>query len=219
MEYAGDQWVRHLRDGTTPHAWRSILGLSILILGTAAVLVAELTRPGFLVYAFSGHRRASFFLLPLLLLGIGVYLAISSRIRSKSDRRALVMIRASSTPAFYLPVVGSSSDVESGSGTDRVVMWTVDRDGLHAWTLRSKTPAHTIPWSSLTTITLAEQWNSRVGMDQAYGLALELDDKTTVILRCRSTIGRSYPASATKLDILMRVLRSLRRELDRVEPA
>lgn len=213
MEYAGDRWVRHLRDGTTPRAWRSVLGLSILILASAAILFAEFTHLSFVVADFAGHGRGrgSSVLLPVLLLGVGLYFAISSRDRSKSDRRALALIRASSTPAFYLPVT------ESDSGDDHVVMWTVDRDGLHAWTPSSKTPVRSVPWSTLETITLAEQWVSRAGANQAYALAIDLADNDSIVLRCRSTIGRSYPASVTKLDILMRVLRSLRRELDRAD--
>ncbi|GAA3342641.1 hypothetical protein GCM10017714_31900 [Curtobacterium pusillum] len=70
-----------------------------------------------------------------------------------------------------------------------------------------------LPWADHRRIDVATK-DSR-GMRIDYALWFDLADGGTLVLSPRTTLGRPFEAGQTKLDILMRVLRSLRRELER----
>lgn len=53
------------------------------------------------------------------------------------------------------------------------------------------------------------------GMRVDYALWLDLTHGRTLVIGARTTLGRPFEAGQTKLDVLMRVLRSLRRDLGR----
>lgn len=53
------------------------------------------------------------------------------------------------------------------------------------------------------------------GMRDDYALWLDLTHGRTLVIGARTTLGRPFEAGQTKLDVLMRVLRSLRRDLGR----
>lgn len=216
MEYSGDRWVQRLRDGEAPTWWPQAIGLGGMTVVCVLVLVVEFGHPAFLAHLDDTRRGWSLVLLPAFLAVLGPFLIIASRVRGRQDRRVLTRIREhGGTPRFHLPVVTSTLFAGDAPGGPRPTMWTVDATGLQAWTGSRAEPVAEVPWARIVDIDTGTIWKNGQRFD--YSLWILLDDGKLVLLP-RSAIGRPYEASQTKLDILMRVLRSLRRELDRSGP-
>ncbi|ARC55838.1 hypothetical protein AS850_01935 [Frondihabitans sp. 762G35] len=213
MDYAGDRWVRRLRDGVIPRRWPLVVGLSVAALAGAAIGWAELSHP-FVVTETTRLRSAvALVILPIGLIALGPIVAVGTWFRSRDDRKTLARIRAGSTPAFHLPVDAPGHAVAETVRPTGPVVWTVDGVGLHAWTPDDAEPIIDLPWSEIEGFDLSQTVSQ--GMEVATGIIVTAAEGPPLLLTCRSTLGRPYPAGATKIDILMRVLRSLRRELDR----
>lgn len=216
MEYSGDRWVQRLRDGEQPRWWPQAIGMTVMTALSVLALVAELAHPGFVERTSESRSGWALLVLPLFLAVLGPFLIVASRVRGRQDRRVLARIREhGGSPRFHLPVVTSTLFAADDPGPPRPTMWTVDAAGLHAWVGSRAEAVAEVPWSRITAIDTGTVWKNGQRFD--YSLWIVLDDGKLVLLP-RSAIGRPYEASQTKLDILMRVLRSIRRELDRSGP-
>lgn len=204
MDYSGEPWVQRLRDGEAPRPWRVALGLSLVFLVSAGILVDEFAHASFIMSLAERPREYSIVLLPLLIAGVAVYLAISSWFRAGQDRRTLARILAHSHPEFFLPVAPRRRDPAPSRDA---VIWAVDSSGFTAWNPSSPGPLATIAWTDVTGIEPLQK-NSG-GQQWANGLALQTH-QGGVVLRCRVALRRSFTAGQTKQDILYRVLLSLR---------
>jgi hypothetical protein len=204
VDYSGEPWVQRLRDGESPRTWRVALGLSLVFVASALILVEEVTHASFVRGLVQRPREFSVVLLPLLVAGLAVYLAISSWFRAGQDRRTLARIRARSHPEFFLPVAPRRRDPAPSRDA---VIWAIDSSGFTAWNASSPGPVATIAWTDVTGIEPLQK--SSGGQQWANGLALQTD-QGGVVLRCRVALRRSFTAGQTKQDILYRVLLSLR---------
>lgn len=214
MEYAADRWVQRLRDGVAPRPWRVIVG-SVVTAGIGVVvLVEEFTTPGYFDRVAGTRAQTSALLVPAVLVLVGIVVLVGSWSNGRRDRRTLARIRASGrTPAFFLPVTGTGIRASEDAPRPRATMWTVDDEGLHAWAAERPAPVRDVPWSALERIDLATK--DVRGQRVDYALWLDLTQGRVLVLTPRAAIGRPFEAGQTKLDILMRVLRSLRRDLHR----
>ena len=70
-----------------------------------------------------------------------------------------------------------------------------------------------VQWSAIRSVDLATKVRGGVRTD--YGLWFGTTNGGSLVLAPRTTLGRPFSAGQTGLDVLMRVIRSLRRELDR----
>lgn len=214
MEYAADRWVQRLRDGVTPSPWPVILGGVAAAVTGIAVLVVEFTTPGYFDRITSARGQNSAVLVPAFLVLVGVVVLVSSWSNGLRDRRTLARIRASGgTPAFFLPVTGTGIRASEDAPRPRATMWTVDDEGLHAWAAERPAPVRNVPWSAVERIDLATK--DVRGQRVDYALWIDLTGGSVLVLTPRAAIGRSFEAGQTRLDILVRVLRSLRRDLHR----
>jgi hypothetical protein len=213
VEYTADAWVRRLRDGVVPEPWPVVVAAALLALGAAAALVAEFSGPAVFDHVTGSRGRFWLVVLPLFLVVLGVGIVIGTWWSGRRDRRILARVREHGpTPAFFLPVLTSSLRTTEELPRPRPEVWTVDAVGLHGWVPQRSVPVMELPWSRIRTIDLATK-DSR-GMRQDYALWFDLVDGSSLVLPPRTTLGRPFAAGPTKLDILMRVLRSLRRELE-----
>ncbi|QQD75688.1 hypothetical protein I8920_12825 [Curtobacterium sp. YC1] len=210
MEYAGERWVQRLRDGRTPGRWPFLVGLAIVTIVGAAGLV--LTVVDLDEIAHSDARRPwSGPLLALFLFALGPVSAVLSWLQGRRDRRILERIRAhGTTPAFHVPVLRSGLGAVDDFPEPRPELWTVDAAGLDAWSAERDEAVFHLPWQDVETIELASQ--DVRGQRTDVGIWIVTKDVGRFTLRPRPTIGRPFGAGATKLHIVMRVLRSLQRE-------
>ncbi|MFJ4222288.1 hypothetical protein [Curtobacterium luteum] len=199
MEYEADRWVQRLRDGVTPPRWGLIVAVVVLVVVGAGSLVLELPH---LDWFLGGRRRIYTVLLSLFLLGWGIWIAVGSRSRGRTDRRTLARIRAHGPVRFHLPV--------DPVGDPAPTIWTVDRHGLRGWTPDSAEPVSGLAWDDVDHIDLVTE--ERRGQRVDVALRITRTDHGVLVLLPRTALGRPYTAGQVKLDVLMRVLRSLRRE-------
>ncbi len=214
MEYAGDRWVQRLRDGVVPRPWPVLLGAVLLSVGAAVAIVAEFSGPAFFEHVAGSKARFGAVVFPAFLVVLGVAIVIGTWWSGRRDRRTLRRIRAGgSEPAFFLPVTTRNIRVTDEFPRPRPEIWTVDAVGLHGWVPQADRPVFALPWSEIRTIDLATKDVRGVRTD--YALWFDTTDGGHRVLTPRTTLGRPFKAGQTGLDVLMRVLRSLRRELDR----
>lgn len=214
MEYAADPWVRRLRDGVVPEPWPVHVGAVLLVLGSVAALVGEFSGPVFFEHVTGSRAVFWAVVLPAFLVVLGVVIVITTWRDGRRDRRTLARIRASShQPAFFLPVKTKGLRASEDLPRPRPEIWTVDRVGLHGWVPDGAEPVVDLPWSGIRTIDIATK--DAAGQRVDYALWFGTVDGGSRVLAPRTTLGRPFQAGPTKLDVLMRVLRSLRRELDR----
>lgn len=199
MEYEADRWVQRLRDGVAPPRWGLIVAVVLLVVVGGGSLALEVPH---LDWFTSGHRRLSLLLLPLVLLVWGVWIAVGSRSRGRSDRRTLARIRAHGPVRFHIPV--------EPVGDPAPTIWTVDGSGLRGWTPDSSAPVARMAWDDVDHIDLVTEVRRGQRVDVA--LRITRTDDGVLVLLPRTALGRPYTAGQVKLDVLMRVLRSLRRE-------
>lgn len=202
--------MQRLRDGVPPPTWPLVVGLVGATVAGVLLLVAEAANVG-AVQRMSDSRTG--FLLVLVPLGLvvsGLVAAIASWSAGRQDRRLLARIRQASSPAFVLPVVTSSLREPDDLPAPRPTIWTLDGVGMHAWAPGKDTPVVEVPWDRVRRIDLATTWVR--GQRQEYGIWVDTD-RGHLVLRPRAALRRPFEAGQTKRDVLMRVLRSLQREL------
>lgn len=199
MEYEADRWVQRLRDGVTPPRWGLIVAVVVLVVVGGGSLALEVPH---LDWFLGGRRRTYTVLLSLFLLGWGVWIAVGSRSRGRTDRRTLARIRAHGPVRFHLPV--------GPVGDPPPTIWTVDGHGLHGWRPDSAEPVSGLAWDDVDHIDLVTE--ERRGRRVDVALRITRTDHGVLVLLPRTALGRPYAAGQVKLDVLMRVLRSLRRE-------
>lgn len=211
MEYSGERWVQRLRDGEMPKRWPFLLGLAIVTVAGGVGVVFSITHLD--AFLHSDARRP--FAVPLfsvILLVLGPVAAVLSRMRGRSDRRILASIRRhGTTPRFHLPVVRRGEYTLDDFPEPRPEMWTVDAAGLHAWSPERETPVFDLAWSAVHSVELASAEVRGQRVDT--GIWIITEDVGCFTVQPRPAIGRPFGASATKIHIVMQVLRSLRREL------
>lgn len=214
MEYAADRWVQRLRDGVVPRPWPVIVAAALLAVGAAVALVAEFSGPDFFEHVTGSRARFWAIVVPLFLVVLGVAVVVGTWWSGRRDRRTLRRIRATGhEPAFFLPVVTTGLRVTEDLPRPRPEIWTIDTEGLHGWAPQRDRPVLGLPWSAVRAIDLATK--DVRGMRTDYALWFDTADGGTLVLTPRTTLGRPFTAGQTGLDVLVRVLRSLRRELDR----
>lgn len=215
MQYSGDRWVQRLRDGESPRVRPLAIGVATLFVAGALIVVAEVLNPGTVSHVASQRRGLLIIVvLPLGLLVAGPFLGIVSWLRTRQDRQTLARIQAASQPSFYLPVATTPLYQTDALPNARPVVWTVDAVGLHAWEPTADHAVVDLPWPRITSFDLATTYQR--GMRRSYGIRIATD-RGPFVVQPRTALGRPYEAGETKLEILMRVLRSLRRELEVVE--
>ncbi|PYY50840.1 hypothetical protein [Curtobacterium sp. MCBD17_023] len=213
MEHDGDRWVQRLRDGEVPPTWRIVL-VTVLVSALGAFLLVEMfVQPDVTRRIADATPRSGVFLLvpPILLLtGPGVALAAWSS--GRRDRRTLARIRATGgRPVFHLPVETAALVAGEEFADPKPEVWTVDDTGLHGWTPDHARPVHALPWERIRAFGLA---NTVVkGVRQDWGIWVSTANGH-VVLAPRTTLGRPFAAGGLKRPVLVRVLRSLRAELD-----
>ncbi|WP_144712732.1 hypothetical protein [Curtobacterium pusillum] len=212
MEDAADLWVQRLRDGVVPRPWPVVVAAALLALGAAAALVAEFSGPAVFDHVTGSRGRFWLVVFPLFLVVLGISIVIGTWWSGRRDRRILARVRETGrTPAFFLPVTTTSLRTTEELPRPRPEVWTVDAAGLHGWAPRRDAPVMDLPWSRIRRIDLATKDSRGTRVD--YALWFDLTDGSSLVLPPRTTLGRPFEAGPTKLDVLMRVLRSLRREL------
>jgi hypothetical protein len=211
VEYSGERWVQRLRDGEMPKRWPFLLGLAIVTVAGGTGVVFSITHLD--VFLHSEARRP--FALPLfsvVLLVLGPVAAVLSRMRGRSDRRILASIRRhGTTPRFHLPVLRTGDYTLDDFPEPRPEMWTVDAAGLHAWSPERETPVFDLEWSAVHSLELASAEVRGQRVDTGIWIITAAVGRFAV--QPRPAIGRPFGASATKIHIVLQVLRSLRREL------
>jgi hypothetical protein len=205
--------VRRLRDGEVPPTWRIVL-VTVLISVVGAFLLFEVfAQPDVTRRIADATPRSGLVLLvpPVLLLtGPGVALAAWSS--GRRDRRTLAAIRAAGDrPSFHLPVETGAMVAGEEFADPKPEVWTVDDAGLHGWSPDHARPVHALPWERIRAFGLA---NTMVkGLRQDWGIWVSTANGHVVLVP-RTTLGRPFAAGGLKRPVLVRVLRSLRTELD-----
>lgn len=205
MEHESEPWLQRLRDGVVPPLWPFVAGA----LGLFAVAVGVLAFEAAYVSFPASGRGSGVVLLPLLGAVLCVVVPVAAWRDSRRDRRALANARAFGVgqPSFHLPVAARGISAPQDLPDPRTVLFTVDRSGLAGWSPRSAEPVAMIPWERVDRIDLATKDDR--GRRVAYGLWLTTADGP-VVLQPRSALGRPFEVGPSKLDVLRRVLRSLR---------
>ncbi|MCC8907387.1 hypothetical protein [Curtobacterium sp. GD1] len=199
MEYEAERWVQRLRDGVAPPRWSLVVTVVLLVVIGGGALMLELPH---LDWFTSGRHRLSLLLLPVVLLAWGLWVAFGSRSSGRRDRRALAHIRARGPVRFHLPV--------RPAGDEAPQIWTVHDHGFSAWTPDRVDPVDALSWHDVERIDLVTE--ERRGQRVDVAIRISQVDGGWLVLLPRTALGRPYPARQVKLDVLMRVLRSLRRE-------
>jgi hypothetical protein len=205
--------VRRLRDGEVPPTWRIVL-VTVLISVVGAFLLFEVfAQPDVTRRIADATPRSGLVLLvpPVLLLtGPGVALAAWSS--GRRDRRTLAAIRAAGDrPSFHLPVDTGAMVAGEEFADPKPEIWTVDDAGLHGWSPDHARPVHALPWERIRAFGLA---NTMVkGLRQDWGIWVSTANGHVVLVP-RTTLCRPFAAGRMKRPVLVRVLRSLRAELD-----
>lgn len=199
MEYEAARWVQRLQDGVMPPPWGLVVAVVVLVVIGGGSLALEVPHVDWFL---DGRRRIYTVLLSLFLLGWGIWIAVGSRSRGRTDRRTLARIRAVGPVRFHLPV--------DPVGDPAPTIWTVDRHGLQGWTPDSAEPVSGLAWDDVDHIDLVTE--ERRGQRVDVALRITRTDHGVLVLLPRTALGRPYTAGQVKLDVLMRVLRSLRRE-------
>ncbi|MCJ1714452.1 hypothetical protein ACLBWP_16495 [Microbacterium sp. M1A1_1b] len=210
MEYSADPWVQRLRDGVPPATWPVVVAIVLTTIAGVLLLVAEALHPDAVRQIDQARRGFIVLLVPLALVVSGPWAAIATWLAGRHDRTVLARIRSRSEPSFFLPVVTRSVRGPDDLPAPRPTIWTVDHAGLHGWARGRDAPVVEVPWDRVRTIDMATTWVR--GQRQEYGIWIETD-RGHLVLRPRAALTRASEASQTKRDVLMRVLRSLRREL------
>lgn len=182
-----------------------------MTIGSVVLLLAEFTHPGFVTESGAHHRGPVLVLLPILVLVAGPVIAISTWLSSRQDRRILRIIHASSMPHFYLPVIAKGIRISEDLPEPQPLIWTIDRAGLHGWARNTAVPTVVVAWSAIHDIRVANKQYR--GQLTGYGISIHTDDRT-LVLRCRTALGRSFEVGERQLGVLLQVLSSLRRDFD-----
>ncbi|MFZ7089142.1 hypothetical protein [Curtobacterium sp. RRHDQ10] len=209
MEYDGEPWVRRLRDGVIPGRRALAVVLPVVVAVGIALTVLGLLHPhvvGELLRSRSGFLAV---LVPPGLIVTGPVVALMTLVRGRSDRRVLGRLRGGARPAFHIPVRTRTEVAADDLPPPRPVIWTVDADGLHGWAPRSSTPVLDLPWEDIDRIDAATVWYR--GTRREYGIWIGAGDGH-VVLAPRAELGRPFAASQYRIDVVMRILRSLRRQ-------
>lgn len=216
MEYARERWVQRLRTGTFPPIRGTVAGVAVLgVLGlVATVLVAP-----HLGEIWSSDRRGRFgvTVLPWLALASAAMLAVGTHTFRRRDRQAIAHARAwHVAPEFFLPVLAQHrGDLRrfglGDEGTRQPLLWTLDTIGLHAWDRDRAEPVVEVPWAEVDGFEPEERrlWNGQ----SAWTLSIRARGGR-LGLAPRPALGSPLGTSPLKSDVAMRVLRSLRGELD-----
>ncbi|WP_214563389.1 hypothetical protein [Curtobacterium flaccumfaciens] len=216
VDYSGERWVQRLRDGEMPKRGPVLLAATISTAVGLAALVAEFAFPDFLRGIESARTQGAFVLWPLIVVGIGLLLAVSTLSAGRADRRTSARIGAGRTPRFHLPVMTSGLRTSDDFPRPRPQIWTVDEFGLHAWAPSREAPVFDLPWARIRRFSVATR-ESR-GQRADYGIWITTTDGDDVVVQPRPALGRGFEARPDQLATLVRVLRGLQRELG-VEPA
>ncbi|NII40001.1 hypothetical protein E9228_000620 [Curtobacterium flaccumfaciens] len=213
MDHSADRWVQRLRDGVAPPTWRIAL-VTVLVSAIGVLLLWQMTaRPDVVRRLADATPRSSLFLLvPLVLLLTGPGVALAAWSAGRRDRRVLGRIHAAGThSSFHLPV--STGALVSGEefADPKPVIWTIDHAGLHGWAPDHAGPVHELPWERIRAIGVAN--TPFRGQRNDAGIWVSTS-RGHVVLVPRTTLCRPFAAGPGKLDVLARVLRSLRHELD-----
>lgn len=209
VEYEGERWVQRLRDGVVPPRTALLLTSAALLVAGVALVVAELSSASFLQAAADSRRWGVVVLVPPALVVAGPVLAVWALVAGRQDRRLVARIRGRSAPRFFVPVETSTLVAADTLPRPRPVVWSVDDAGLHGWAPGRPEAVLDVVWDRVRDIDLATVWNR--GRRQDYGIWLALDHGHHVVLAPRSALGNPVGASAYRRDVVMRILRSLRR--------
>lgn len=211
VEYSGERWVQRLRDGEMPKRGPVLLAAVVTTAVGFAALVAEFAFPDFLRGIDSARTQGSFVLWPIVVTGFGLLLAVSTLSAGRGDRRTLTRIGAGRAPRFHLPVLTSGLRTSDDFPKPRPEVWTVDEFGLHAWAPSRDAPVFDLPWARIRRFSVATR-ESR-GQRADFGVWISTTDGDDVVVQPRSALGRGFEAGPDKLGTLVRVLRTLQREL------
>ena len=212
MDDSEAPWVQRLRAGEPPRRWPLVVGVVVLTIAGLLIAVLEVTHPHD-VARFNGSQAAlSVVIVPVILVVAGPVIAIGALVRGRQDRRILARIGPSEHPALFLPVSTYAIRKDDMLPSPRPILWTVDAVGLHAWAPGADSPVLEAPWSRVRGIDVATEWQQ--GTRQTYGIWVDLDDGH-LVLRPRRSLGRPFDATRGQTEVLMRVLRSVRQEVDR----
>ncbi len=211
MTTTDEPWVQRLRDGTVPRRGPVLLAAAVTMAVGVAASVAEFAFPDFLRSIDTGRMQTTLFLVPLLVAASGIVLAVSTLSSGRSDRRTLARIRAGRAQRFHLPVLASGLRTTDDLAGPRPAIWTVDEFGLHAWAPSRDTPVLDLPWARVRRFAVATK--AVGGQRVAFGIWITTTDGADVVVQPRTALGRGSEAGAGKLDTLVRILRSLQREL------
>ncbi|ROP61454.1 hypothetical protein [Curtobacterium sp. PhB115] len=211
MTATDEPWVLRLRDGEMPKRWPVLLAAAITTLVGLGLLVAEFATPDFLRGLDSARTRSTFVLYPLIVTGFGLLLVVATISSGRADRRTLARIRAGGSPRFHLPVLTSGMRTSDDFPEPRPQIWLVDEVGLHAWAPSRDDPVFELPWAGVRRFSVATK-DSR-GQQVDFGIWITTSDGHDVVVQPRPALGRGFEAGPGKLDTLVRVLRSLQREL------
>jgi hypothetical protein len=211
MTPADEPWVQRLRDGEMPKRGPVLLAAVVTTAVGLAALVAEFAFPDLLRGIDSARTQGSFVLWPIGVAGFGVLLAVSTLASGRGDRRTLAHIGAGRAPRFHLPVLTSGLRTSDDFPKPRPEIWTVDEFGLHAWAPTRDRPVFDLPWVRVRRFSVATK-DSR-GQRVDFGIWITTVDGQDVVVEPRPALGRGFEAGPGKLDTLVRVLRSLQREL------
>jgi hypothetical protein len=206
--------VRRLRDGEVPPTWRIVLATSLVSALGAFLLWQQFAHPETTRRLFEVQGRAAFVtvLVPVVLLFTGPGVALAAWSSGRRDRRTLAAIRAAGgRPSFHLPVETGAMVAGEEFADPKPEVWTVDDAGLHGWSPGHARPVHALPWERIRAFGLA---NTMVkGLRQDWGIWVSTANGHVVLVP-RTTLGRPFAAGRMKRPVLVRVLRSLRAELD-----
>lgn len=213
VECSADRWVQRLRDGEVPPTWRIVVATLVVTLIGVFLLWQEFVHPEVTQgIADASSRSGALLLVPLVLLVTGPVIALSAWASGRRDRRTLARIRvAGPRPSFHLPVTTSALVAGEEFADPKPIIWTVDDAGLHGWSPDHERPVHELPWTRIHGFSSAKTYAK--GQWQDWGIWVTTP-RGHVVLAPRTALCRSSGAGPDKLDVILRVLRSLRHELD-----
>ncbi|MCJ1714312.1 hypothetical protein [Curtobacterium sp. VKM Ac-2922] len=197
MPYEREPWVQQLRSGAFPRLGKAAVGTSLL--GVAGLVGGILLLPRFAP-------------LPWFCVVLALGLAVGGWVLRRADRAAVARARAwTEQPSLFVPVSRAyrgelptfGVPVERG---DQPRLWTADAIGLHAWDGARADPVAEITWEQIDDFE-PEERKTFTGQS-AWALGIRGAGGARLGLSCRRALGSPVGASATRTDILMRVLRS-----------